>query len=133
LEAEIPHNARVIGADGGTTSTFHAGDGIEHLMTDAAGDSGSGTSTRPRSARFCPSSPPDGQKIINGGIGQRCPCPGSSGGPQLGNQPGMPCSTSRVRPDIAAILATRRRSRPPRSVEALARVIDEYDHSQIQQ
>ncbi|MBR7833330.1 hypothetical protein KDL01_08635 [Actinospica durhamensis] len=38
LEAEIPHNARVIGADGGTTCTFHAGDGIEDLMTDAAGD-----------------------------------------------------------------------------------------------
>jgi hypothetical protein len=38
LEAEIPHNARVIGVDGGTLRTFHAGDGIEHLMTDAAGD-----------------------------------------------------------------------------------------------
>lgn len=38
LEAEIPHNARVIGPDGGTTSTFHAGDGIEHLMTDASGE-----------------------------------------------------------------------------------------------
>ncbi|MEV7624428.1 hypothetical protein [Actinoplanes sp. NPDC089786] len=38
LEAQIPRNARVIGADGSTRGTFHAGDGIEYLMTDAAGD-----------------------------------------------------------------------------------------------
>jgi hypothetical protein len=36
-------------------------------------------------------------------------------------------------PDITTILATRRRTRPPRTVEALTRVIDEYDHSQTWQ
>jgi len=36
-------------------------------------------------------------------------------------------------PDITAILADRRRSRPPRSAEALMRVIDEYDHNAIRQ
>ena len=36
-------------------------------------------------------------------------------------------------PDITTILATRRRTRPPRTVEALTRVIDEYDHSQTRQ
>jgi hypothetical protein len=34
LEAQIPHNARIIAADGSTRTTFHAGDGIEQVMTD---------------------------------------------------------------------------------------------------
>ncbi|WP_368861616.1 ISAzo13 family transposase [Actinospica durhamensis] len=36
-------------------------------------------------------------------------------------------------PDITAILAHRRRSRPPRSLEALTRAIDEYDQGQVRQ
>jgi hypothetical protein len=38
LEAQIPHNARILAADGSTRTTFHAGDGIEQLMTDRAGN-----------------------------------------------------------------------------------------------
>ncbi|MFD0973796.1 hypothetical protein [Plantactinospora endophytica] len=37
LEAQIPHNGRVVDADGSTRITFHAGDGIEQLVTDPAG------------------------------------------------------------------------------------------------
>lgn len=37
MEAEVPHNALVVDADGGLRSTFHAGDAIGHLMTDVAG------------------------------------------------------------------------------------------------
>jgi hypothetical protein len=37
LEAEIPRNGRIIGADGATTIAFHAGDDIVHLMTDRTG------------------------------------------------------------------------------------------------
>jgi hypothetical protein len=37
LEAEIPRNGRIIGADGTTLASFHAGDGIEQLMTDHTG------------------------------------------------------------------------------------------------
>lgn len=38
LEAQISHNGRIIDADGSTRTTFHAGDGIEQLMTDRAGN-----------------------------------------------------------------------------------------------
>jgi hypothetical protein len=38
LEAEIPRNGRIIGADGTTLTSFHAGDGISQLMTDHAGN-----------------------------------------------------------------------------------------------
>lgn len=37
LEAEIPRNGRIIGADGATLASFHAGDGIEQMMTDHTG------------------------------------------------------------------------------------------------
>jgi hypothetical protein len=38
LEAQIPHNAHIIAADGTATTTFHAGDGIADLLTGPAGD-----------------------------------------------------------------------------------------------
>ncbi|MEU6076043.1 hypothetical protein [Micromonospora sp. NPDC047074] len=38
LEAQIPHNARIVDADGSTRTTFHAGDGIGQLMVDQAGN-----------------------------------------------------------------------------------------------
>jgi hypothetical protein len=38
LEAQIPHNARIVAADGSIRTSFHAGDGIEQVMTDQAGD-----------------------------------------------------------------------------------------------
>lgn len=37
-EAEIPRNGRIIGADGTTITSFHAGDDIGHLMTDHTGN-----------------------------------------------------------------------------------------------
>ena len=37
LETEIPRNGRIIGADGATHTSFHAGDDIGHLITDRAG------------------------------------------------------------------------------------------------
>jgi hypothetical protein len=38
LEAEIPRNGRITGADGTTLTTFHTGDGIEQLMSDHTGN-----------------------------------------------------------------------------------------------
>ena len=37
MEAEVPHNALVVDADGEVRTTFHVGDAIGHLMTDVAG------------------------------------------------------------------------------------------------
>ncbi|GAA1937505.1 hypothetical protein [Kitasatospora viridis] len=37
LEREIPHNALVVGDDGAVLRTFHAGDDIQHLLTDLNG------------------------------------------------------------------------------------------------
>lgn len=37
IEGEVPRNALVIDTVGDTKAAFHAGDAIEHLMTDAAG------------------------------------------------------------------------------------------------
>lgn len=38
LDAEIPRNARIVGPDGATRTTFHVGTGIDHLLTDRAGN-----------------------------------------------------------------------------------------------
>ncbi|WP_392667960.1 hypothetical protein [Streptomyces sp. LN785] len=38
LEGEIPHNALVVGHDGTRLTTFHAGDDIQHLLTDTNGN-----------------------------------------------------------------------------------------------
>src|SRR5262249_13454797 len=37
MEAEVPRNALVIGANGELRTSFHVGDAIEHLMADSAG------------------------------------------------------------------------------------------------
>lgn len=34
LEREIPHNALIVGEDGTPLTTFHAGDDVQHLLTD---------------------------------------------------------------------------------------------------
>jgi hypothetical protein len=38
LDDEIPRNGRIIGADGATRTSFHAGNDIGHLMTDHTGN-----------------------------------------------------------------------------------------------
>ncbi|MFG1805123.1 hypothetical protein [Streptomyces sp. NPDC049040] len=65
LEREVPHNALVVGRDGVPLRTFHAGDDIRHLLTDAYG--GIWTAYGDESCLCAPLLPPrrrDGRPVL---------------------------------------------------------------------